>query len=435
MSLETASMAAADLVREFSALYPTEVATTLETQPVEEVAKVLESVETARALPVFQQLSFETAASVLERFGEERARQILIDLEPARAAALLTRLDGNDRERLLQALPQRIAKELTELMAYTEDQAGSLMDPRVTTFLPEATVEQALARLREKKTRVDNVFLVDNEGSFAGAVVLQDIALAPPSTQLQRLVQPSPTSIKAIAPREELAEILEHYKLSSLPVVDFEERLIGVIRHKALVDAVEEEATANLQTMTGAGREERALSKVSFAVKKRLPWLQINLATAFLAASVVGLFEDTIAKFTALAVLLPVVAGQSGNTGAQALGVTMRGLALREITLRHWLRVMVKEASVGFINGVAVAGVTMLGVYAWSGSLGLCVVIGLAMIMAMTIAGVAGAITPILLSAVGQDPAQSSSIVLTTVTDIFGFFSFLGLATLFSSML
>jgi magnesium transporter len=396
---------------------------------------VLEAIEPGRALTVFQQLSFETAASVLERLGDERARQILIDIEPARAAALLTRIEGEVRERLLQGLPERIAKELTELMSYTDEQAGSLMDPRVTTFLPETTVEQALARLREKKTRVDNVFLVDHEGFFSGAVVLQDIALAPQSTKLRQLVQPSPTSIKAIAPREELAEILDHYKLSSLPVVDFEERLIGVIRHQALFDAVEQDATADLQTMTGAGRDERALSKVSFAVRKRLPWLQINLATAFLAASVVGLFEDTIAKYTALAVLLPVVAGQSGNTGAQALGVTMRGLALREITLRHWLRVTIKEASVGFINGVAVAVVTMLGVYAWSGSLGLCMVIGVAMIMAMTIAGVAGAITPILLSAVGQDPAQSSSIVLTTVTDIFGFFSFLGLATLFSSML
>jgi magnesium transporter len=170
-------------------------------------------------------------------------------------------------------------------------------------------------------------------------------------------------------------------------------------------------------------------------VSKPPPWQHLNLAPAFIAASVVGLFAETIAKYTALAVLLPVVAGQSGNTGAQALGVTMRGLALREITLRHWLRVTIKEASVGLINGVAVALVTMAGVYIWSGSIGLCMVIGLAMVMAMVIAGVAGAIVPLLLSAVGQDPAQSSSIVLTTVTDIFGFFSFLGLATVFASML
>jgi magnesium transporter len=187
--------------------------------------------------------------------------------------------------------------------------------------------------------------------------------------------------------------------------------------------------------MVGVSKDERALSKVSFAVRKRLPWLQINLLTAFLAASVVGLFEDTIARVTALAVLLPVVAGQSGNTGAQALAVTLRGLALREVTERHWPKLVVKEFFAGLLNGLAVAAVTMLSVFAWSGSFGLCIVIGLAMVMAMSIAGVAGAAVPVVLSALGQDPAQSSSIVLTTVTDVFGFFSFLGLATLFSRML
>ena len=180
---------------------------------------------------------------------------------------------------------------------------------------------------------------------------------------------------------------------------------------------------------------QRALSKVSFAIRKRLPWLQINLATAFLAASVVGVFEDTISQFTALAVLLPVVAGQSGNTGAQALAVVLRGLALREITLRHWPQVVTKEFVAGLVNGLGVALVTCAGVYVWSGSPGLVFVIGLAMVLSMAIAGVAGAMIPVLLARIGQDPAQSSSIVLTTVTDVFGFFSFLGLATAFSSLL
>jgi magnesium transporter len=211
--------------------------------------------------------------------------------------------------------------------------------------------------------------------------------------------------------------------------------LIGVIRLEQLVKAAEQEASADIQSMVGVSKDERALSKVSFAVRKRLPWLQINLATAFLAASVVGLFEETIARVTALAVLLPVVAGQSGNTGAQALAVTLRGLALREVTGSHWPKLVVKEFFTGLFNGIAVAVVTMLGVYIWSGSVGLCIVIGAAMVFAMAIAGVAGAAIPVLLSALGQDPAQSSSIVLTTVTDIFGFFSFLGLATLFSGML
>ena len=149
-----------------------------------------------------------------------------------------------------------------------------------------------------------------------------------------------------------------------LPVIDIHGRLIGAIRHEALLKTLEEAASVDIQMMVGAGREERALSEPLFAVRKRLPWLQINLATAFLAAAVVGLFESTIAQFTALAVLLPVVAGQSGNAGAQALAVTMRGLALREISTRHWFRVLFKEMRVGIINGLAIAATTGIGVLA-----------------------------------------------------------------------
>jgi magnesium transporter len=163
--------------------------------------------------------------------------------------------------------------------------------------------------------------------------------------------------------------------------------------------------------------------------------MQVNLATAFLAAAVVGIFENTIAMFTALAVLLPVVAGQSGNAGAQALAVTMRGLALREITGRHWLRVMLKEAGVGLLNGAAIALTTGLGVLVWSRSYGLAFVISVAMVISMIAAGIAGALIPIGLTRIGQDPAQSSSIVLTTVTDVAGFVSFLGIATLLSELL
>ena len=187
--------------------------------------------------------------------------------------------------------------------------------------------------------------------------------------------------------------------------------------------------------MVGASKEERALSSVGFAVRKRMPWLQVNLLTAFLAASVVGVFEATIAQVTALAVLLPVVAGQSGNTGAQALAVTMRGLALREIRLRHWKVVSFKEATVALINGVSVALTTSLGVFIWSRSAGLALVIGTSMVISMVAAGLAGAAVPMVLTALKQDPAQSSSIILTTVTDVVGFFSFLGIATVMMARL
>ncbi|MCY3787640.1 MAG: magnesium transporter, partial [Gemmatimonadetes bacterium] len=236
-------------------------------------------------------------------------------------------------------------------------------------------------------------------------------------------------------PRDEVVELLNTYRLTSLPVVDFQEQVIGVIRHDGLVSAAQQNLAAGVQEMVGASAEERALSKPWVGIRSRLPWLNINLVTAFLAAAVVGIFEDTIAKFTALAVLLPVVAGQSGNTGAQALAVTMRGLTLREIRTSHAARVLAKELVIGFCNGLAIAVVTAIGVFVWSQSLGLALVMLCAMLASMILASIAGAAIPIVLSKLGHDPATAASIILTTATDVVGFLSFLGLATLLAGML
>jgi magnesium transporter len=217
--------------------------------------------------------------------------------------------------------------------------------------------------------------------------------------------------------------------------VDLQGRVVGIIRQAGLVEAAHEDAVTDLQQMVGGSKEERALSPPRVGVRSRLPWLNLNLLTAFLAAAVVGLFESTIARFTAVAVLLPVVAGQSGNTGAQALAVTMRGLALREFRVSEASRVIAKELAVGFINGVAIAIVTSAGVYLWSRNTGLALVMLLAMPLSMIAASVAGAIIPVALVKLNRDPATASSIILTTVTDVLGFFTFLGLATLLSSML
>jgi len=234
---------------------------------------------------------------------------------------------------------------------------------------------------------------------------------------------------------DEVIEAFSDDTTSDVPVVDVEGRLVGHFQESRMTAVVQSGAMADLQSMVGASREERALSPVGFAVRNRIGWLQVNLLTAFLAASVVGLFEATISQVTALAILLPVVAGQSGNAGAQALAVTMRGLALREIALRHWFQVMLKEARVGFLNGLSIAVTCGLGVYIWSGSIGLVIVISSSMVLAMIAAGLAGARVTILLTRLGQDPATASSIILTTVTDIAGFFAFLGIASLFMEML
>jgi magnesium transporter len=361
----------------------------------------------------------------------------MANADPAVATALLHRLPGDlDPRALLESLPTSRRRELETYLSYPEDSAGSMMDPTAPVFRDDARAGDVAASLRESRRYGHEVVMVtDQAGRLRGTLPTIEALLAPPDARLTSLaIRPAP-HLEAFASRDDVVDALEHRRLAAMPVVDLDGRPLGALTQRALARVAEQDVAADMQTMVGASRDERALSSVTFAVRKRLPWLQINLVTAFLAAAVVGLFEDTIARFTALAVLLPVVAGQSGNTGAQALAVTMRGLTLHEIGLRHWLAVAAKESTVGFVNGLAVAVPTMAGVYLWSASPGLALVIGVAMVMSMTIAGVAGAGVPMILRAGGQDPAQSSSIVLTTVTDVAGFFSFLGLAALFSRWL
>jgi magnesium transporter len=424
------------LVEAYSELYPDEVARALENRPPNEIAAFLEKQPTARAAAVFVRFLPDVAAKTLEAINEDTFRALVPALEPAVAAELLARLEDEKRSTRLELLDARLAKELESLIAYPADSAGSIMDPKVAALHPDSTVKEAIASLRKMRDRrVHHVFLIDADGRLTGAVNLQELAVSDPSQPLRDFVTRTPVSVQATAAQSEAVELFEQHKLTSLPVTDFEGRLQGIIRHGVLVSAFQEETAADIQKMVGVSKDERALSSVTFSVRKRLPWLQINLATAFLAAFVVGLFEGTIAQFTALAVLLPVAAGQSGNTGAQALAVTMRGLALREVRVRHWLKLSFKELAVGFINGCAVAVVTAIAVYFWSDSSGLALVIGLAMVISMAIAGTAGASVPMVLTVLKQDPAQASSIILTTVTDVVGFLSFLGLATLASTLL
>ncbi|MGD8727245.1 MAG: magnesium transporter [Gemmatimonadales bacterium] len=424
------------LSRRFSELYPNEFVTLLEALPAEEVAAHLEQASTVDAAAILDRLRPDVAADVIDLLAPDVLCTIAPLLDPGRTAGVLARLDDSRRSRLIDGLDYATARELSTLMEYPADSAGGIMDPRVTTFRPDAVVRDTIKRLRRLgRKRISDVFLIDDSGLLVGAVALQDLVTAEPGDRLARLAKQHAVSIQATAPRDDVIELFESSKAASVPVVDFHGHILGVIRFDALVAAVQTEASADVQTMVGASKDERALSGIAFAVRRRLPWLQVNLGTAFLAAAVVGLFEGTIARFTALAVLLPVVAGQSGNTGAQALAVTMRGLALREIRTRHWWRVALKEVGTGAINGVAVAFVTGAAVYVWSGSPGLSAVIVTAMVVSMTIAGFAGASVPIVLEKLGQDPAQASSIILTTVTDVMGFLSFLGLATLAAGLL
>ncbi|MGB5292743.1 MAG: magnesium transporter, partial [Lysobacterales bacterium] len=332
-------------------------------------------------------------------------------------------------------LEKPLRQDLTRQLSFPENSAGRLMDGVFVSYRASMTVEQALRELRASKTqRARSIFVTDEENRLVGRVDMQDLALEGEDVPLKRIMHPAEAVLSASDQREEIVEMLEQFRLDALPVTDVDGKLMGVVRYGSLFRAIQAVAIAGMQKMVG-NADERVLSSAGFAIKKRLPWLHINLLTAFLAAAVVGLFEDIIAQFTALAILLPVVAGQSGNAGAQALAVTMRGLALREIGLREWKKVLNKEVRVGLVDGAVLAVTCGIGVYLWSKSFGLSLVIGVAMILSMLAAGISGAVVPILLTRAGQDPATASSIILTTVTDVAGFFSFLGTATLLAFLL
>jgi magnesium transporter len=424
------------LDRRFLLDHPWQAAQQVETLEPTTVAEELADQSAGTLVPLFRRLAPTSAGRVLERLPRATASSLLAELLPTEAVAILGTLDPDAVKPLVAGLDPDIGKEFEELMSYPEDSAGRLMDTRVHAFRRTISARQALDSLRLSPSRTArSLFLIDDDNRLAAKVAIQDVAVADPDAALAGLAAPIVSSVHPLTPRDDVVEAVERHRLADLPVTDLDGRLVGVIYHSSLIQAIQEDLSADIQMMSGASPDERALSPPWFSVKKRLPWLQINLLTAFLAAAVVGLFESTIAKYTALAVLLPVVAGQSGNSGAQALAVTMRGLVLREITPRQWFAVTVKEAGVGLVNGIAVAITCGIGVYFWSRSSGLVLVIMVSMVLAMVIAGLAGAIVPIVLKRVGLDPAQSSSIILTTVTDVAGFFSFLGIATMLSGML
>jgi len=423
------------LVNSFMLRFPREAAQILNECIPEEVVSYLNELSSENAAEVLSFMTPGIVPDILRRMDDEFFISIFGQVDAFKATQLLSRLDKKDQEQQLKLLPEKRVKQIVELLEYPPDSAGFLMDTRIHTFKPGQTAGDVLDKLRViKDKRILNVYITNEYNQLLGRVPLQTIAISTPETLLDDLMEPS-ISVEPMAPEEEIVNLFQEGKIFGLPVVDQNKEILGIIRNDALIAAAQKDATEDVLAIFGAGREERALSKVSFAIKKRLPWLEINLATAFLAASIVGIFEDTIARITVLAVFLPVVAGQSGNTGSQALAVTIRGLALREINTSHWWKVARKEVAVGFFNGIAVALTTSAIVFVWASSFGLAIVIGTSMILSMVIAGFSGAVIPIMLKSVGQDPAQSSSIVLTTVTDIVGFLSFLGLATVLGTAL
>ncbi len=424
------------LNRAFMEKYPREAAQRIELMPADSAGELLASLETKALARLWEYIAPSVAEQLANSLSSDLLSNLLAELSAGPAANLLAGLDADKQQDVLSRCESGVARELKDLMAYPENTAGRLMDTRLMAFNENMLISDLMQTLRTSGTqKLTYLYLLDDDRKLQGEVDIHQLVLADPGRKLASLLTPVPTAVTAMDHRDEVVDKFEEFRMEALPVIDMENRLVGVIHGKGLVNTLQENFASDFQAMVGVSRDERALSSSIFAVRKRLPWLGINLLTAFLAAAVVGVFEGTIAQFTALAVLLPGAAGQSGNTGAQAVAVTLRGLTLREITTRDWMRMLLKEVGAGMINGVAIAVVCALGVYLWSQSYGLALVMALAMVISMTLAGVAGALVPIVLKRFGIDPASSSSIVLTTITDIAGFMSFLGIATLLSALL
>ncbi len=424
------------LVRSFAETHPETAARALERLEGSEAARVLAALPSPVAARVVERLAPHSAGGILTRLTPEETRRLLEAMTARQLVAVLQQVEAERRESMLAALPEESARQIRGLLEYPGDTAGGMMDPQVVSVPIDLSVQEAVSLLRKApRESLHYLYVTDRERKLQGVLGMRDLLLASPRDPLEPLVRRDVTSVPASLDREEVASVMRQRKFLALPVVDAGGRLLGVVKHDEVIDAVQEEAFEDLQKMVGAGGDERALAPVGQAVRKRLPWLVVNLGTAFLASAVIALFEGAIARVAALAVLMPIVAGQGGNTGAQALAVVIRALALREITPGAGWRIFGKELLTGLVNGLAVAVLTGAAVWVWHGKAALAGVIALAMVVNMTAACLAGAAIPLALHACGRDPAQSSSIFMTTVTDIVGFASFLGFALLFMDKL
>jgi magnesium transporter len=419
--------------------HPFKSARHLEHIEAQDAAEILSVQPVSVARQLWHFLPAGSADQIFASLPHPFAAQLLKSLDSHIAVALLSRVDADQQNALfleLEGLDKTLSAEFRDLLAYPENSAARLMTTRITAFYEDMDVAAVMRKLKQhKQLCADTIYILNTQQQLVGECSLAELIVADASTLLQQLAKPIHTVLAALDDKETVVEKFEGFRCNTIPVMDSHQQLIGLIRFFDVYETTKEDLASDMQTMVGASKEEKALSSSWFAVKKRLPWLQINLLTAFAASAVVGAFESLIGQITALAILLPVAAGQSGNAGAQALAVTMRGLTLREITPRHWLQVMTKELLAGLLNGVAIAITCSIAVYLWSGSVGLALVMAMAMITSLAIACTAGAIVPIALKKFGMDPAQSSSIVLTTITDIAGFLSFLGIALLLVDML
>ena len=370
---------------------------------------------------------------ILEELEPEEVAEGVRELESDDAVELLESLDEQDREEVLEKLPPSERDVIERSLEYPENSAGRRMQTEFITVPSDWTVGQAIDYMRETSDLPDRfyeIYAVDSDKHWQGAVPLDVILRSRRMVPLKELVDEDRRRVSVLDDQEEVARLFGKYNLVAAPVLDTENRLVGVITIDDVVDVIEEEADEDLKALGGVTSDEELSDSVWTIARGRFNWLLVNLATAFLASSVLGLFEGQLEKMVALAVLAPIVASQGGNAATQTMTVAVRALATRELGAANAWRVVMREAMVGLVNGLAFAVITGVAAVAWFKIPGLGIVIGLAIICNLFAGALGGILIPMLLERAKADPAVASGTFVTTVTDVVGFFAFLGIATL-----
>jgi magnesium transporter len=386
------------------------------------------------AMEALSELGPEKGAELLALRSAEDIARLSQEIASDDAAALVDQLPEELSAAVLELIRPKPGGGVTELLEYEEQTAGRLMNPNVFALSEDLTAGEAITALQTARDveMVFYLYVVDERRHLVGVVSLRRLLLVPPETPLKRIMTSDIYSARVDTDQEEVARQVASYNLLAIPVVDAENKLVGSITVDDVIDVIKDEATEDVYRLAGVSRDDGILTPPKESLRRRLPWLLVNLITAFIAASVVGLFSHTIDRVVALAVFMPVVAGMGGNAATQTLAVVVRGIALGELTWSNARHALIKEGLVGLGNGVAIGLVGAVLVWVVTrGDWPLGLILMAAMVINMFVAAIAGTLIPLGLRVLKIDPALASSVFITTFTDVFGFLSFLGLATIF----
>src|SRR6187397_677064 len=389
------------------------------------------------AMEAVSELGPETGAALLATRSAEESAKLAQDIPSDDAAALIDQLPEDLSAAVLDLMRPKESGVVENLLEYAERTAGRIMNPHVFALSEDMTVGEAITEIQSSRDveMVFYLYVTDERQHLVGVTSLRRLLLVSPETPLKRIMATDLISARVDMDQEEVARQVAAYNLLAIPVVDEENKLVGIITVDDVIDVIKDEATEDIYRLAGVAGDERAFTPAAESLRKRLPWLAVNLVTAFLAAGVVALFEKQIDLFPVLAIFMPIVAGMGGNAATQTMTVIVRGIALGELTWSNSRKALLKEAAVGIGNGLALGTAAALVVMVTRGNPMLGAVLGMAMVINMFVAATAGTLIPLGLRAANVDPALGSSVFITTMTDVFGYFSFLGLAAVFAKYL